>query len=337
MTARQTRRERRAAERKRNKLERKANRSVAITVRQDHATVQDEPTTQSFPPSPLTAPAQRATQGPVIGPRAKHGFSPELEDEFSQEFLSRAKSIYDHFESKAAARRSASHREHQAPEASSPLPEISAKCKTIPRIAEPTAPVHTETNPTDSPKLQKSKSTGPRTPEGKLASSGNSLKHGLAAPRLIIPGEDRTAFEALLADLLAEHQPASPTEELLVHEIAQSWWLTQRALRFQDECFTAEGVDQKRLALFLRYQTTHERAFHKALSTLIRLKKDRARGFVSQSSANARLEPEFVSQNHPEASRLDQFVSQNAGIAAACDHFVSQNHASENQCEGVAA
>jgi hypothetical protein len=156
-----------------------------------------------------------------------------------------------------------------------------------------------------------------------LASSGNSLKHGLAAPRLIIPGEDPAAFEALLADLLAEHQPASPTEELLVREIAQSWWLTQRALRFQNDCFTADGVDQKRLSLFLRYQTTHERAFHKALSTLNRLKKDRARGFVSQSAANGRLDP--------------QFVSQNAGVASAGHQFVSQNEVPEKQFEAIAA
>ncbi|MGI8961030.1 MAG: hypothetical protein ACR2IV_14950 [Bryobacteraceae bacterium] len=301
----QTRQERRAAERKARKLARKS--------------------TQPFIASPVPSPSQGAPQGPVAGPRAKHGFSPELEDEFSPDVLSRARSIYYHFESKAAARRSASQKEREVPERSSSVLEISAKCGAIPEVIEPVAPSH------------KNKSTGPRTLAGKLASSGNSLKHGLAAPRLIIPGEDRTAFEALLADLLDEHQPASPTEELLVHEIAQSWWLTQRALRFQNECFTAEGVDEKRLSLFLRYQTTHERAFHKALSALIRLKKDRARGFVSQSSAKARLEPGFVSQNQAEASRLDQFVSQNAGIARTCDPFVLKNQASGNQFEGSAA
>ncbi len=130
-------------------------------------------------------------------------------------------------------------------------------------------------------------STGPRSPEGKLASSRNSLKHGLASAQLIIPGEDPADFETLLSGLLDEHQPATPTEELLVRELAQSWWLAQRALRLQNECFTEKGVDEKRLSLFLRYQTTHERAFHKALNTLIRLKKDRTRGFVSQTRAKA--------------------------------------------------
>jgi hypothetical protein len=144
-------------------------------------------------------------------------------------------------------------------------------------------------------------STGPRTPEGKLASSRNSFKHGLASAQLIIPGEDPAAFDALLTDLLAEHQPANASEQLLVLEMAQSYWLTQRAIRFQNQCFAPEGVNEKRLALFLRYQTTYERAFHKALNTMIRLKKDRTRGFVSQERGDSHPEIGFVSQNATSA------------------------------------
>ncbi len=145
-------------------------------------------------------------------------------------------------------------------------------------------------------------STGPRTPTGKLASSRNSLKHGLASGEMIIPGEDQAALEALRHDLLEEYRPANPTEELLVTEMAQSWWLTQRAIRFQNQCFTENGgVDEKRLALFLRYQTTHERAFHKALNALTRLKQSRARqqavGFVSQPASESIPPTQFVRQN----------------------------------------
>lgn len=156
-------------------------------------------------------------------------------------------------------------------------------------------------------RLNSQQSTGPRTQEGKATSSRNSLKHGLASGEMMIPGEDRAAFEALLHDLLKEHQPANPTEELLVNEMAQSYWLTQRALRFQNECFNQNGVDEKRLALFLRYQSAHERAFHKALNTLMKLRKERVRGFVSQSSARS---AEFVRQNDPASPQIG-FVSQN--------------------------
>lgn len=166
-------------------------------------------------------------------------------------------------------------------------------------------------------------STGPRSSTGKLASSRNSLKHGLASGQLLIPGEDPADFEALLTALLDEHQPEGQTEELLVHQMAQSHWLTQRALCFQNQCFTAEGVDEKRLSLFLRYQTTHERAFHKALNTLIQLKKNRARGFVSQGSTKATPERGFVSQR-----TVSQAYSNESG-ATIQSNAVSKTSASE--------
>ena len=132
------------------------------------------------------------------------------------------------------------------------------------------------------------RSTGPKTGEGKLASSRNSLKHGLASGEMIIPGEDPAAFEVLLHELLEEHQPSNSTEELLINQMAQSYWLMQRAIRLQNECFTDSGVDEKRLSLFLRYQATHHRAFHKALAALTTLQKGArsqatpVRGFVSK-------------------------------------------------------
>jgi hypothetical protein len=228
--------------------------------------------------------ARKAAQHPAIDAiapssgdtPAEFRFSPESEDEFSPEFLTHAASLNEHF---------------AAPES--------------PRAAQAQI-TRAQTN-----RANAQHSTGPRTRDGKLASSRNSLKHGLASSQLIIPGENRADFDTLLAGLLAEHQPASPTEELLVHQIAQSWWLTQRALRFQNDCFTAEGVDNKRLSLFLRYQTTHERAFHKALSVLIRLKKDRVRGFVSQPSAKRQANGGFVSQDPCTERPITKFVSKN--------------------------
>jgi hypothetical protein len=159
-----------------------------------------------------------------------------------------------------------------------------------------------------------------------LASSRNSLQHGLASGTVIIPGEDPAQFESLLNDIVAEYHPATATEELLVQEMAQSFWLSQRALRFQNDCFTENGVDEKRLALFLRYQTTHERAFHKALNALRKLQKERTRdsksGFVSQSVSQSAPETGFVSQSAPDFRTP-------AVKEEPCAGFVWQNQASE--------
>jgi hypothetical protein len=136
---------------------------------------------------------------------------------------------------------------------------------------------------------------------------------------LIIPGENPADFEQLTVALLEEHQPTGETETLLVHEMARSWWLTQRAIRLQNECFTEDGgINEKRLSLLLRYQTTHERAFHKALDTLIKLKRSRDR----QGAVAATALSDFS-----EANPAIGFVSQNGSSPAPKIGFVSQNPA----------
>ena len=69
-------------------------------------------------------------------------------------------------------------------------------------------------------RLNAQHSTGPSTPEGRAAVRLNGLKYGLYAETLILPGEDPAEFEALLDRLDAEHQPATPTEEIFVSQIA---------------------------------------------------------------------------------------------------------------------
>jgi hypothetical protein len=165
-------------------------------------------------------------------------------------------------------------------------------------------------------------STGPRTSAGKAISSRNSFKHGLASGEVVISGEDPAAFDALLADLTADHAPANATEELLVHEMAQSYWLMNRATRLQNSCLTGDEVDCKQLALFLRYRTTYERAFDKALGTLIRLKKQResaSRQFVSHKAPRATSSAEFVRQNDPPIATKMTLKTGGAGVFACHD------------------
>ena len=168
-------------------------------------------------------------------------------------------------------------------------------------LPSPNHPIPENATRAEINRLNAQHSTGPKTPEGKLVSSRNSLKHGLASGQILIPGEDPAAFEALLRDLSEEHRPATPTEELLVREMAQSYWLTQRAIRLQNECFTEDGIDEKRLSLLLRYQTTHDRAFHKAVTTLTKL-QNRA---------------------HKQPGHSDRFVSQTGILAPTASGFVS--------------
>jgi len=139
------------------------------------------------------------------------------------------------------------------------------------------------------------KSTGPKSEQGKAASSQNAFKHGLYAKSLLIPGEDRADFEALRADLAAEHRPLGVTEELLVDEIAQHYWRMKRYRGLETEMYKAQSVEENGdvaldvanlvkcidLGLFTSIQralNSAERSFYRALKTLGEMQK--ARGFV---------------------------------------------------------
>ena len=82
-------------------------------------------------------------------------------------------------------------------------------------------------------RLNAQHSTGPTTPEGRAAVRLNGLKYGLYAETLILPGEDPAEFDALLDRLDSEHQPATPTEELFVSQIAMASWRRARVQRME--------------------------------------------------------------------------------------------------------
>ena len=132
------------------------------------------------------------------------------------------------------------------------------------------------------------KSTGPRTASGKAASSQNALRHGLASGTILIPGEDPEQLAALQQALIEQYKPATAVEELLVNDLATNHWLKDRAIRLQGQALaTAEpGQLPATFLVLLRYQTTNERAFHKALATLQAIQKEARiteQQFVSQA------------------------------------------------------
>jgi hypothetical protein len=139
-------------------------------------------------------------------------------------------------------------------------------------------------------------STGPTSAEGKAASAQNNQKHGLTmmgSDFLVLPWECQPHFERLLANLRAEHQPATETENLLIDRMAQHEWQRKRAMKLQVDCFDGTSghlIHEKLFALYLRYQTTHERAFHKCLNDLLKLRSEKRKseiGFESQQRKSA--------------------------------------------------
>jgi hypothetical protein len=134
-------------------------------------------------------------------------------------------------------------------------------------------------------------STGPSL-AGIAVSCLNHTIHGLARHNngafKLLTSEDPIGFEALKQSLADEHRAITTTEAILINAMAESHWLAQRALRLQDTCIdpgTGVIIDEKKSSLYLRYFTTHTRAFHKSLNDLLKLRAEKRRegvGFEAQ-------------------------------------------------------
>ncbi|MGI9074402.1 MAG: hypothetical protein ACR2JB_24520, partial [Bryobacteraceae bacterium] len=121
--------------------------------------------------------------------------------------------------------------------------------------------------------------------------------------------------------------PSGITETILVDKMTQAIWLSKRALMLQHVTFNQEMPtcdDQKQLALYLRYQTTNERAFHKCLNDLLKLRAEKRRqeiGFESQGQKQVRHTRRESSENRKqELHRWNVLLAE-----AKLDHQLMQN------------
>jgi hypothetical protein len=68
------------------------------------------------------------------------------------------------------------------------------------------------------------RSGGPKTIEGKLSSSKNSLKTGTYSGIVVLPGEDESQFQDLEAQFRSDFAPQDIAEAAMVHELAVLTW-----------------------------------------------------------------------------------------------------------------
>ena len=160
-------------------------------------------------------------------------------------------------------------------------------------------------------------STGPRTEEGKAASSGNRVRYGLTGRFRVLPWEDQDDFDRLLMNLHAQHEPQTDFEIELVAKMAQHYWLSQRAVFLQQRCFDRDlpvCADERQLALLLRYQTTHERAFERCTAELRKIRNQRRKdriGFESQKQKAAQeARREASEKRRQERHSLDLLLAE---------------------------
>jgi hypothetical protein len=145
------------------------------------------------------------------------------------------------------------------------------------------------------------KSTGPKTPEGKEAVRMNALQHGLRARSFLIPGEDSAEYDRLCADLQADWQPQTRTEQLLVEQMAVAQWKLARLEVGERSIYMQTMGAERQLALLDRFSISRqrlERSFSKAMRELRELQRTRQSRPVSLNTP-AETKPDFRPQPSP--------------------------------------
>lgn len=106
------------------------------------------------------------------------------------------------------------------------------------------------------------KSTGPKTEEGKAASSQNARRHGLSSATIFIPDDRAEEFKEMYTTCFDEIKPIGEIQMTYFEQLTHAVWnlniarmLLVRALH---------ELDDKKIASANRYVAQYERAFAKA-------------------------------------------------------------------------
>jgi hypothetical protein len=130
----------------------------------------------------------------------------------------------------------------------------------------------------------------------------NPERHGCTSKRLLLPGEDEGCWAALLDDLREEYGPETAADHQLVYEAARAVWVLNRNnLRYDEieQTLCKEQRDStlwteeqwRRLELRIRYRTTAERSWMRAMRGLEHVRRNRASEDVARAR-RAKLEAE---------------------------------------------
>ena len=155
------------------------------------------------------------------------------------------------------------------------------------------------------------KSRGPVTPEGKRKSSANSHKHGLRSKTLPTDEACEAHRQWLLPHLIAQHNPASPIELMLVETIAQASARQDWAIRISDG-YHAEAIQHQSSP-----EAPYKHPGRHAIELLHRAFSRFARKNAAPSSNSARSNPSPNSPNHKNARTSRSSPARSVGLTLA--------------------
>ena len=155
-------------------------------------------------------------------------------------------------------------------------------------------------------------SNGPSSVEGKAISSRNSLKLGITAESMIIPGEDPAHLEQLQREYQQHYTPVGPVEAELLQDVIRAQWMLRRYYRIETEvialrvaanqdsdytvgaAFEQDAKSGNTLQKLFRRRQAAKRDWEHALQLLEQLRSARLRDDYEQQLLARAPEPEPV-------------------------------------------
>jgi len=128
-------------------------------------------------------------------------------------------------------------------------------------------------NPTKTNKANAQHSTGPKTKVGKQRSSLNALRHGLTSKIVVMPTEDRQAYQRHLKSFTDEYLPKGATESHLVQSLADVSWRLNRVAAIEANVLAADAPDFAALANLSLHSQRLSRQFERTVAQLRDLQK----------------------------------------------------------------
>jgi hypothetical protein len=157
------------------------------------------------------------------------------------------------------------------------------------------------------------KSTGPRSAEGKAASSRNALKTGLYCPGIVIGHESIGQLQELEAQFTAEYLPSTPTERALVDTLIHLEWMLRRYRWLETETWHATQ-DQITSAQMQSTWTGHAFIAQPAISRIHRLRNSTQKAFRETLAELRSLQAERSADPLPDPEPLPEVVETTAQV-----------------------
>ncbi len=119
--------------------------------------------------------------------------------------------------------------------------------------------------------------TGPRTDEGKQASSQNNRQHGLSTANIIVSPEERPFFDQMEAELRDEILPDGPLEDFAFQRLITASWQIEKCRQKEAALRALELTEQNEANLekVHRYYQRWEGSYNSALRQIRMFQTDR--------------------------------------------------------------